>query len=93
MDPFDSPYRITSISECDEEISDEANNTKNIPVEYPISIKELVKDYEVNLIKQSLDHAQYNQRKAARLLGLSYDQLRGFIRKYGLVQSSGQVKL
>lgn len=89
LDPFDSPYRITSISESDEDISDEANNTKNIPVEYPISIKDLVKDYEVNLIKQSLDHAQYNQRKAARLLGLSYDQLRGFIRKYGLVQSSG----
>lgn len=31
-----------------------------------------------------MQRCQYNQRKAASLLGLSYDQLRGYLRKYSL---------
>ncbi len=34
------------------------------------------------MIKKALKKAQYNQKKAAQILGLSYDQFRGVYRKY-----------
>ena len=34
-------------------------------------------------------HAKHNQRKAAELLGLTYHQFRGYLKKYDLVGSDG----
>jgi psp operon transcriptional activator len=34
-----------------------------------------------------LTQARHNQRRAAELLGLTYDQLRGYLRKYNLLKS------
>jgi hypothetical protein len=39
------------------------------------------------LLKEALRQCQFNQRKAARLLDLTYDQLRGYLRKYELLSS------
>ena len=41
---------------------------------------------EQALLRAALDRARFNQRKAALLLNLSYDQFRGLIRKYGGVE-------
>ncbi|WP_415239685.1 helix-turn-helix domain-containing protein [Vibrio tapetis] len=32
-----------------------------------------------------MEEAKHNQRQAAKMLGLSYHQLRGMLRKYNLV--------
>ncbi|OXD93620.1 hypothetical protein CA163_40070, partial [Vibrio parahaemolyticus] len=40
------------------------------------------------LLNRALEEAKFNQRQAAELLGLSYHQLRGMVRKYGLVGQS-----
>ena len=32
---------------------------------------------EVSMLKEALQRSRYNQRRAAEMLGLSYDQLRG----------------
>ncbi len=40
-------------------------------------------DLKVAMIQDALQQCQFNQRKTADLLGLSYDQLRGYLRKYG----------
>ena len=44
--------------------------------------KELVGAYERELIRQALEDGRYNQKKSAELLGLTYDQFRGLLRKY-----------
>ena len=47
---------------------------------------ELVRTYQAGLVRDALVRARYNQRKAAELLGLSYDQFRGYYRKFkGLI--------
>jgi len=39
-------------------------------------------DLKVAMIQDALQQCQFNLRKTADLLGLSYDQLRGYLRKY-----------
>ncbi|MBI3797177.1 MAG: phage shock protein operon transcriptional activator [Deltaproteobacteria bacterium] len=43
---------------------------------------EAVQELEVQLLRQALQEARYNQRKAAQLLGLTYHQFRALYRKY-----------
>jgi psp operon transcriptional activator len=49
--------------------------------------KQQVQDFEVKLLQQALRQSRFNQRTAAKLLGLSYDQLRGYLRKYELLSA------
>ncbi|GAB58541.1 phage shock protein operon transcriptional activator [Rheinheimera nanhaiensis] len=49
--------------------------------------KTLSQDFEVNLIKQALAASQFNQKKTAELLNLTYHQLRGYMKKYQLLES------
>ena len=51
------------------------------------SFKQAVQDYEIRLLKDALRQSQFNQRKAAKMLDLTYDQLRGYLRKYELISS------
>ena len=50
-----------------------------------IDFKQEVQDFEITLLKQALERAQFNQKKAAELLSVSYHQLRGYLRKYDLL--------
>jgi psp operon transcriptional activator len=43
---------------------------------------ESVMELEIRLMKSALKEAKFNQRKAARMLGLTYHQFRGLYRKY-----------
>lgn len=51
--------------------------------EMPLDFKATVAEFEEALLTRALDRAQHNQRVASELLGLSYDQLRGLVRKHG----------
>lgn len=73
FDPFDSPYRPKSKNAA----------KQNLPKADDKNLKEQVQDFEVAMIQDALQQCQFNQRKTADLLGLSYDQLRGYLRKYG----------
>jgi psp operon transcriptional activator len=53
----------------------------------PTDFQARVQEVEIELLNAGLDKARFNQRVAADLLGLSYHQLRGKIRKYRLDQS------
>lgn len=46
------------------------------------SLEEAVRELEVRMIRESLADARYNQRQAAKALGLTYHQFRGRWRKY-----------
>jgi psp operon transcriptional activator len=50
--------------------------------EGPVLLKEAVSALELRMLKQALAEEKFNQRRAACKLGLSYDQLRGLMRKY-----------
>jgi psp operon transcriptional activator len=47
-----------------------------------LHLKEAVKNLEIRMLKASLEESRYNQKKAAERLGLTYDQLRGLLKKY-----------
>lgn len=55
---------------------------------FPLSLKSLSQQYEVDLIKAALENCQYNQKKTADALELTYHQLRGYLKKYNLLDSN-----
>jgi len=56
--------------------------------DFPQSLKLLSQNYEIELIKSALAHCQYNQKKTAQALELTYHQLRGYLKKYNLLDGS-----
>lgn len=55
--------------------------------EFPIDFKQTVQEYEIELIRQAMAHAQFNQKKTAETLGVTYHQLRGYLKKYDLLDN------
>lgn len=51
---------------------------------FPMDYKAWQENQDIHLLKVVLEQSKFNQRKAADMLGLSYHQLRGMIRKYDL---------
>ena len=56
--------------------------------DFPQSLKSLSQDYEIALIKSALAHCQFNQKKTAQALELTYHQLRGYLKKYNLLDGN-----
>ncbi|MFT7653087.1 MAG: psp operon transcriptional activator [Limisphaerales bacterium] len=83
FDPFDSPYRPVKGSQTSQ-IAAPTNGS------LPLDLKEHIKDQEVAFIEQALTENKHNQRKAADVLGLTYHQLRGYLKKYELVGASSE---
>ena len=80
FDPFDSPYVP---AETPAAPGKPAAHAKRAPL-LPTNLAERLADMERDLLEAALERARYNQRRAADLLGLSYDQLRGKLKKYDL---------
>ncbi|MCG9582882.1 phage shock protein operon transcriptional activator [Vibrio tubiashii] len=55
---------------------------------FPIDYKQWQEQQDQLILTEALKQSQFNQRKAAELLGLSYHQLRGMVRKYDLTNLS-----
>lgn len=70
---------------ADESPADPATAPSSIPV-LPLDMKETVQRFEIDLIEQAMTEGRHNQRKAAELLGLTYHQLRGYLKKYELLR-------
>jgi psp operon transcriptional activator len=50
----------------------------------PTDLTQRLIDLETDLLEAALEKARYNQRVAADLLGLSYHQFRGKLRKFDI---------
>jgi psp operon transcriptional activator len=61
---------------------------KIVTQQFPQSLKTLSQDYEIELIQSALTHCQFNQKKTAEALELTYHQLRGYLKKYNLLDGS-----
>lgn len=96
FNPFDSPYRLTnrmpsSAVESSTSAGDEQDSNANVELVRDIGegaaidFKTEVQEFEIGLLKQAMEKSQFNQKKAAETLGLSYHQLRGYLRKYELL--------
>lgn len=99
IDPFESPFRPKYINKKNDNTPPTLNEapsniTKNdAPFEdtdlivhaFPISLKEQTQQYEIKLIKEALKLCQFNQKKTADILKLTYHQLRGYLKKYNLL--------
>lgn len=102
FDPFQSPYRPkplkadsdvvgnavdTSVgNSIDRQSLTEINSMNALSGDS--DFKSQVQAYEIALIQSAYKNQKYNQRKTAEALGLSYHQLRGYLRKYQLTDIS-----
>ena len=82
FDPFDSPFRLRESAPA-ESTTKGMSAIRSTPI-LPTNINARVNELELELLKAGLEKARFNQRVAADLLGLSYHQLRGKIRKHSL---------
>ena len=58
--------------------------TNALNSELPRNLRVALEQQEASWLEQALDQTANNQKQAAALLGLSYDQIRGLMRKHGL---------
>jgi len=56
--------------------------------DFPVDLKKLSQEFETDLINQALAESQFNQKKTAEKLGLTYHQLRGYLKKYDLLEQT-----
>jgi psp operon transcriptional activator len=64
------------------EVKREAGHESKSPEPRKPSLKKAVEAFEVRLLQEALEESRYSQRKAAAMLGLTYHQFRGMLRKY-----------
>jgi psp operon transcriptional activator len=77
FDPFDSPFRIATPAAA------RAKPPAPAPL-LPTDLSRRLADTEKEFLVAALDKARFNQRMAADLLGLTYHQFRGKLRKHGI---------
>lgn len=82
FDPFDSPFRLREQA-LGTGGSAAAASPSHAPL-LPTDLTERVREAEKSLLQAGLRKARFNQRVAADLLGLTYHQLRGKMKKHGL---------
>ncbi len=81
FDPFVSPFDGGAHGGIEAPAPD-ASPQAGTPEGADRSLEEAVRELEVRLIRESLVEARYNQRQAAKSLGLTYHQFRSRWRKY-----------
>ena len=92
FDPFDSPYLVREEAKA-QSVPQEAGTrplSSFVRKPLPVDLKDTVAQVEIELITRAMDRCKFNQRKAAEFLGLSYDQLRGYLRKHKLLKKFGR---
>jgi len=79
LDPFDSPFKMAA----SQKVAHKAVEPRRSPL-LPTDLHQRLADIETDLLQAALEKARYNQRLAADLLGLSYHQFRGKLRKFSI---------
>ncbi|WP_304511446.1 phage shock protein operon transcriptional activator [Desulfobacula sp.] len=90
FNPFNNPYgnileNRTAEVHASSLIPDESKDGESIDIMSEIlkkPFKEAIGEVEWYLLSRALKECQFNQKKAAKRLGLSYDQFRGIKKKY-----------
>lgn len=80
FDPFESPWRPGLQVKTDE--PEKAVKLPDEPYDFKLEIQE----EEKRRIKNAMELCRFNQKKTAEFLGMTYHQLRGYLRKYELTE-------
>ena len=80
FDPFASPWRP---GEAKPDAPAAANSLPGEAYDF----KEYMQEREIELLTSALEQCRFNQKKTAEFLGLTYHQLRGYLRKYELTEN------
>jgi len=80
FDPFNSPWRPGKQSAGENPV---AVNSPDKPYDF----KQHIQDEEIRLIKSAMQQCRFNQKKTAEFLGMTYHQLRGYLRKFELTEN------
>jgi psp operon transcriptional activator len=96
FDPFATSFAGVAVAGPEVEVQGELVAAKPAATEstanLPTDLKGQVADLEKRLIDQAMQSSRYRQPQAAKLLGLSYNQLRAMLRKHGLVERYGRAR-
>lgn len=76
FDPFDSPWRPGTQAKAHEAGISMPTNAYDF--------KQHIQQLEMSLLESALKKCRFNQKKTADFLGMTYHQLRGYLRKYEL---------
>jgi psp operon transcriptional activator len=80
IDPFKSPFEDEITTPATPILPDENEEPD------PVPFNERMEMIEKQLLLEALARQGHNQRRTAETLGLTYDQLRGLVRKHGLTR-------
>jgi len=80
IDPFISPFEQPPLQQdhATQSIEDQPANI--------VDFGARIENFEKQLLREALQEHDHNQRRTATALGLSYDQLRGMVRKHQLTR-------
>jgi psp operon transcriptional activator len=81
FDPFDSPWRPGGTV-----VADPSGVIGSAPTE-AYDFKDHIQNMEIELLQAALKRCRFNQKKTADFLGMTYHQLRGYLRKYELTDT------
>ncbi|UMM09426.1 phage shock protein operon transcriptional activator [Gluconobacter frateurii] len=90
LDPFVTPdwnARAAVVPTVNSKAASESTQT------FPLDFSETVKSHERTLLEAALREAQFSQRQAAELLGLTYYQFRHHLRLHGLADKEARKAL
>ena len=83
FDPLRSPYGGKAELPKDERFQGEVLKTGESDLDLmELPLGEAVRQLQLRMLKKALKESRFNQKNAARRLGLSYDQFRGVYRKF-----------
>jgi psp operon transcriptional activator len=83
FDPFESPHRPRRAPDI---VIKPAAPDNRPTVDAPSGeFLSAVRAYESALLRQALESSRFNQKEAARKLGLTYYQMRNYLKKHGLM--------
>jgi psp operon transcriptional activator len=76
FDPFDSPFKLAEIEQGKVKTAT-VTAAPLLPADLPARLVDMEREF----LEAALERARFNQRMASKLLGLSYHQFRGRLRK------------
>ena len=79
FDPFESPFRPGF------QTAPKKPEQAELP-QASYDFKQTIQDEEKRRISSAMEHCRFNQKKTAEFLGMTYHQLRGYLRKYELTE-------
>jgi psp operon transcriptional activator len=87
FDPFASPFRLSEQQETPAPVI----CRKDTPPAIPADFKQHIRSQEKLILQQAMRENRFHQKRTAEALGLSYHQLRGYLKKHGLLpRNSGK---